>query len=160
MEKYISKLKSVDTEFKNDFTAVEFESFHNNFLSFDSNQNFEIDEDELKAIMFRINRSESNYKEIIKQVDTNNDGKINYKEFLLIMKQIKQGNSSSTFAKVAQGNASKLTNKFEKAIKQANEPPGKKEVVWTPKRDEAYPVQTERQLAKGIPPKKSLQDLP
>jgi hypothetical protein len=54
----------------------------------------------------------------------------------------------------------KLTSLFEQKIKEANEPSGKKERVWTPHADDAYHKQTKLQIAQGPPPPKRIHDLP
>ncbi|PRP83162.1 hypothetical protein PROFUN_09590 [Planoprotostelium fungivorum] len=64
--------------------------------------------------------------------------------------------------------ASALKAAHEKKIQEANEPPGKKEVVWTPTANNTtgahnntgFKTQTARKVAGGPPPKKSIGDLP
>lgn len=64
--------------------------------------------------------------------------------------------------------ASALKAAHEKKIAEANEPPGKKEVVWTPKNNDTtgahntagFKSQTAKKVAGGPPPPKKIGDLP
>ncbi len=64
--------------------------------------------------------------------------------------------------------AAALRRKHEMKIKEANEPSGQKEVVWTPQSNgtlgahdsSGFSAQTKKQVAGGPPPKKSIKDLP
>jgi len=64
--------------------------------------------------------------------------------------------------------ASALRAKHEKKIRETNEPSGKKDTVWTPDEhgtrgahsNDGFQKQTARKPATGLPPKKSISQLP
>jgi plastin-1 len=78
---------------RNEFTQDEIESITRTFQSFDLDGNGNVDEHELKTIINNLGQcvSKRELEELIASVDENRNGVIDFPEFLLVLKQMKEG---------------------------------------------------------------------
>lgn len=80
------------TEFK-EFTRKEIQGLEKTFRKYDVNNDKKLDLEELKFMMekLKVPQTHIGLKEMIKQVDEDQDNKINFKEFLMIFRKAKNG---------------------------------------------------------------------
>lgn len=80
------------TDFK-EFTRKEIQSLERTFKKFDFNNDKKLCIEELKFMMekLQVPQTHLGLKEMIKQVDDDQDNKINFKEFLMIFRKAKNG---------------------------------------------------------------------
>ncbi|OWF56186.1 EF-hand domain-containing protein D2-like [Mizuhopecten yessoensis] len=80
------------TEFK-EFTRKEIQGFQKTFNKYDTGRDKFIDFEELKVMMEKLGAAQTHLglKAMIKEVDEDNDGKISFREFLLIFRKARAG---------------------------------------------------------------------
>jgi len=80
------------TEFK-EFTRKEIQDLEKKFKTYDVNLDKKLDLEELKVMMekLQVPQTHLGLKEMIKQVDEDQDNKINFKEFMMIFRKAKNG---------------------------------------------------------------------
>jgi len=86
------------------FTEEELKEFHMHFDSFDKNGDGTIDSDELIKILKDLGEKHDakTVRDLIKEVDTDNSGKVEFNEFLAVIASIRSGSSGkmANFARV------------------------------------------------------------
>lgn len=80
------------TEFK-EFSRKEIQNLEKTFKKYDVNQDRKLDLEELKVMMekLKVPQTHLGLKDMIRQVDEDQDNKINFKEFLMIFRKAKNG---------------------------------------------------------------------
>lgn len=80
------------TDYK-EFSRKEIQNLERTFKKYDVNNDSRLDLDELKVMMEKLQAPQTHLglKDMIKQVDEDQDNKINFKEFLLIFRKAKNG---------------------------------------------------------------------
>jgi len=86
------------------FTEEELKEFHMHFDTFDVNGDGTIDSDELIKILKDLgeNHDAASVRALIKEVDTDNSGKVEFNEFLAVIASIRSGTTGkmANFARV------------------------------------------------------------
>ncbi|XP_020630503.1 EF-hand domain-containing protein D2-like [Orbicella faveolata] len=133
------------TEFK-EFTRKQIKDFEKMFKTYDVNNDHYLDVMEMKLLMEKLGAPQTHVglKNMITEIDEDNDGKVSFREFLLIFRkaaagELEEGSGLSELARLAEidvdevgvGGAAKFfeakvkeqasSNKFEAEIKQEQE---------------------------------------
>ncbi|XP_059085969.1 EF-hand domain-containing protein D2 homolog [Tigriopus californicus] len=90
--KYVKVSTNVFTEF-NEFTRKEIKEYEKTFKTYNSSGNGRLSLDELKIMMEKLGAPQTHLglKEMIKEVDEDDDGFISFREFLLIFRKSAAG---------------------------------------------------------------------
>jgi len=154
------------------FSAAEVDKFIEAFQKFDSDGNGHIDEAELSKVMVEVGEKSSPQlvKEAIREVDLNQNGTVEFDEFLQVVSQLRSGTGKKTvFASTVSKKADLFTQKIDSQTK-IDYQEGQMKSTWKTSghsggfsnegKYKAATVKTPTTFEKPPPPKKSVSDLP